>query len=212
MTGPEARAIRERLGLRVEDLAGILALTPHVVEGWEAGAARVPREVARDLRWRDALAAREALYATHGVGNCEWVEGWSRRTTKGGANRLKDAFAELDAHAAGCPTCRARAELDATLPPLPEPPSGGGVRLIGRIGEWIERRPQWLHVPLWVGATFASVTILRVAVAVLATAGRTGSARILLVGLAAIPASAATGFVVGLVWTALKSLYTRLRR
>ncbi|HEX2781695.1 MAG TPA: hypothetical protein VHM30_19475 [Gemmatimonadaceae bacterium] len=212
MTGPEARAIRERLGLRVEDLAADFDIPPETVEAWEAERTGVPRNVVRLLRWRDAIAARtatlEAAYVASGVAKCAWADSWWEKPAhRPGRRGFSQAVAELNRHFESCPTCQACAAFEKSLdlPPLPDPPAPGGVvGSLFRAQRWIETKPEPLRPALTVGGALGAFMLLRVLL-VDVTSGRGR----LTTDFGVVLGAAVYGLLVGGTWGTLLPLRRR---
>ena len=45
MTGEDLKKRRQRLALTQEDLANLLGVSDHTLDGWEAGSLKIPRSV-----------------------------------------------------------------------------------------------------------------------------------------------------------------------
>ena len=70
MTAAEFSAARRQLNWSVVQTAVAYSVTPPVVEGWEEGTLRIPKSVARDLRWRAAVEAQREILESSGLPEC----------------------------------------------------------------------------------------------------------------------------------------------
>src|SRR5689334_1281184 len=106
MSPDELASARARLGASSDQLAAELGITPHVYEAWERGRLRMPPRYDRILRFRLALADREAALVASGLPDCAWMREWRDGALQGGS------FAKhLEAgrrHASQCAVCQAR--------------------------------------------------------------------------------------------------------
>jgi DNA-binding XRE family transcriptional regulator len=161
MSPDELASARARLGASSDQLAAELGITPHVYEAWERGRLRMPARYDRILRFRLALADREAALVASGLPDCAWMREWRDGELQGGS------FAKhLEAgrrHASQCAVCQARERfVRETLPPLPDPPVPEWLTLVRRTLQWLSARPRWSR-PAIVGAAAAFlVSLLRV--------------------------------------------------
>lgn len=148
MTSAEFQAARLRLGWSREQAAAEYRLTPQMVDGIEEGTLAVPRDAARDLLWRAAVAEHLAILEASGLPGCEVAEEMDRRAAHTKGQALLDALQALDRHAQACDLCRARsAYLEEHAPPLPEMPMHGSARIFGAVNDAMERLPAPIRPP-----------------------------------------------------------------
>ena len=148
MTSAEVTAARERLGLSSDAMSAEFGMTPAIVSGWERGTVRVPTDVERMIRWRLAVAERDALLDASGLPSCAEAEAIDENATGKGGEQLLAILEQLERHGETCPVCRARAEfLERHAPPLPEFPMPRWIRAIGAITHLADRLPAPLRPP-----------------------------------------------------------------
>lgn len=142
MTAAEFTAARERLGWTAEQAAAEYDLTPSVVAAWERGTVKIPRDVARDLRWRAALEERKAVLDASGLPECPEARTLDQAAAQKEGEELIAGLEALTTHAKACPVCRARSEyMDRHAPPLPEFPMPRSVRVFGAFEALVKRLP-----------------------------------------------------------------------
>jgi hypothetical protein len=73
MTPEEFVQARVGLGFSPDVLAADLGLPPAVVAAWESGRDRIPAHIAKQLRWRAAIAERQRALAASNLPDCEWM-------------------------------------------------------------------------------------------------------------------------------------------
>lgn len=148
MTPSEFLAARKTLGLTHEEIASDLGLTPHVIAGFESGAARVPKAIEMELNWRVAHAQRNAIFAASGLPDCPVALEFQRTAAVAEQKDLLKAGEVFVAHMNNCPTCKAREEyLKRYAPPIPEMPMPASVRTVGHIESLLQRLPVPLRPP-----------------------------------------------------------------
>jgi hypothetical protein len=134
MTPAEFAAARQRLCWSLVDAAVEFNLTPNVIEGFESGAVRIPKAIAREIRFRSVLRERDEVLAASGLAECpEMVALDTALAAKGVEDHLA-ATRALIAHVKTCALCRERSDyVDRHGPPLPELP----ISWPHRIGVWL---------------------------------------------------------------------------
>ena len=130
MNAAEFREACRPLDLTGEELAEDLGVTPAIVCAWSAGEGRIPRRHAREIRWRTALAARDAALRDSGLDECRWINAHAEALLEcTSAEALRRYQQECEAHVASCRLCAARARYEAEhLGPAPLPPCVAGIR------------------------------------------------------------------------------------
>ena len=162
MSAAELIRARETLGYSANTLAADLGLPPAVVAAWEDGRDRVPRHIARDLRWRAAVTARHQAIDASGLPQCEWVTTFEARPQPQRAKALTAHLGELLKHSEGCPACLARAAFaDEHCPPLPPQPMPLWVVAVGKIGTFQDRLPTWARPAVTGGLAFGAYSVFR---------------------------------------------------
>lgn len=177
MTSDEFTAARERLGLTLADVAAEFGLTPAVVDAMGAGSVKVPRDMAKHLEWRVAVAEQQAVLDASGLPACPTADELDRATSEKSGDDLMAALQALNAHAETCPTCTARAEyLERHGPSIPDLPLPWWARAVDHVVRLTERLPAGLRPPegdvgegrrvgLVVAAAFSAFALLLMAVA-----------------------------------------------
>jgi hypothetical protein len=195
MTPAELTEARNRLGYSPEVLAADLGLPPGVVTAWESGRDRIPAHIAKDLRWRAAIAERQAALAASDLPDCDWMVALDAQPLP---TRLKAQVAraeQMAAHEKICPTCQARnAFVAERFPPLPPLPLAGEIRALVWIGERAERLPRWAQPAVWMAAAFGAYSLLKLVFLLPRIVARP---RLGLVALAGLSASIAIGGALG---------------
>lgn len=206
MTASELCAAQEKLGLSNEALAAELAVTPHVVDAWRAGSLAVPKKLAEELRWRAAIAERQAAVEASGLPACAWVREWEGRAVPTGLDAVEKHFKSLTTHSGSCATCIARDRyVEERFGPLPPPPSLGG--FMGTVFLLLEKVPAWGRPAAAGAAILGAIVSLRLLFALPSAwsePARLVEALIALV--AAMGAGAAGGFAYSLTRPALRRL------
>ena len=217
-TAADLTAAREALGLSRDALAAELGLTPAVIDAWEAGTLAVPKDEARQLRYRVAVQERDRLVAAAGLPECATADAILARAQAfyaSGGKDLKSANAilrEMETHRRDCPTCETRRAFVATLPPLPEMPLaqlGGGAGIMLRLSETIGRLPAWARPAAWGAIIIGAMVLFRVAIAMLA---RGPSVRLLQLALMGILVGGAMGAIGGITYALVRPRTRRFGR
>jgi hypothetical protein len=162
MDAAELCRARDTLEYTDDKLAADLGLPPNVVYSWSSGRAKVPRHIARDLRWRAALIEQNKMIAASGLPACEWVTAFEAQPTPEKLDARVKRLDELAEHTRVCPTCLAcEAYVQAHCPPLPEQPLPlwmKGARILASLAD---RLPTWAQPAVWVGAAFGAYSLFR---------------------------------------------------
>ena len=171
MTAQEFLAARERLGWTREHVAAEFDLTPAVVEAWERGTVKIPRDIGRDLRWRVAVEEQQAVLAASGLPECDEAAKFDRIVESKDADAIIAASDAYIAHVDVCPVCVARREYALRFgPAMPEFPMPRGARLVAWGAALVDRLPRLLRPPsgpagqgrwmgLWFGACFSALAV-----------------------------------------------------
>lgn len=208
MTSMEFVQARTTIGLSPDGLAADLGLPPGVVAAWESGRDRIPAHIAKDLRWRVAVAERQAALAASDLPECEWVaaveaEPWP--------TKLKERTARLErivAHEKACPTCLARESFIADrFPPMPPPPIAAEMRALGWVFQRAERLPRWAQPAVPMAMAFGAYSLLRI---VFMVPRMVAQPRIAVVALAGLSASVAIGGALGAAYGIFRMARERL--
>jgi transcriptional regulator with XRE-family HTH domain len=162
MLASEARAARIALGLSEDALAAETNTTPAIVDAWETGRIKVPRQAAVDLTWRMAQVERLAALETSGLPECSWIAAFDAEPE---AQKLRAQQARADrflAHNKECEICKARAAyITDRFPPMPPAPREGWVAVVMPIAERVQRLPAWAR-PIATGVIlFVAYSLLR---------------------------------------------------
>jgi hypothetical protein len=209
MDAAELCRARNALGFTDDRLAADLGLPPNVVSGWSSGRAKVPRHIARDLRWRAALVEQDRMLAEAGHPACEWVTAFEGQPLPEKLEARLKRLEELSEHARVCPTCLARdAYAQAHCPPLPERPLPMWIKGAGLLASLAERLPTWAEPAVYVGAAFGAYSLFRIVFLLprLVSHPRDG-----LVALAGLVASIGIGAVLGALYGGGKHLWTQVK-
>ena len=162
MDAAELCRARDLLGYDDAKLAADLGLPPNVVTAWSSGHDKVPRHIARDLRWRAAVITQEKLVADSGLPACEWLEAFEAQPVPEKLDARVKRLEKLNEHSRACPTCLAReAWVRAHCPPLPERPLPLWVKGVGLLVSLAERLPKWAQPSVYVGAAFGAYSLFR---------------------------------------------------
>lgn len=161
MSTVDAKAVRDKLGLGVADLADELGLTPDVVEAWETGKARLPAQVARELRWREAIFERERELSRHSP-ECDWIAAWRREVVPDTPRARAAHRASVVSHRKSCHYCQAReAYANVWFGDPPARPVGWWAKTLERISAPVRQWPRWTQPAAWIGASFGTFSLLR---------------------------------------------------
>ncbi|HEU4884980.1 MAG TPA: helix-turn-helix domain-containing protein, partial [Longimicrobium sp.] len=149
----QVRALRERRGWTLEQLADEVHASALEVSAWEAGAVAVPSRQALLIRWHtERLAWADALVAVRGE-LCSWArenapDPYDRILRNPASLRYPENAAVL-AHVAGCVACQAalaRARQIGGHPPKPDTSDS----LRARYWRWLDRLPDRAQWPFMV--------------------------------------------------------------
>jgi hypothetical protein len=208
MTPAELRTAQTSLGLSDDALADELTLTPNVIRSWHAGSVAIPEKESRFLRWRAAIAEREAAVKASGLPVCEWVKEWEAQPLPDESRAFVRRVQTLNAHGATCPVCLARVRYaEDRFGPMPPAPAGTG---LVRIFDLLERLPPWAR-PAATGAALLGVIVGGRALLVLPfISGKPGE--LLFSGVTAIGAAMAAGAAGGFAYSATRPILRRLGR
>ena len=186
MTAEEFVAVRKRLNMSGEDVAAEFNLTPAIVNAWERGSLRGPRNVAQQLQWRDAIEEQRKVLSASGLPECADAVELERATVGKEADALIASWDAFATHAAACPRCQARDEyLKQYGPAVPELPMPRLFRLFAWVTASAERLPRPLQLAagpathgrrmgLWIAACFSALAIAIAAMASISTVVRGG--------------------------------------
>lgn len=195
MTSAEFTQARVGLGLSPDILAVDLGLPPGVVAAWENGRDRIPAHIARDLRWRVAVAERQRALAASGLSDCEWMVALEAQPWP---TKLKARTARLEqvlAHEKACPICLAReAFIAERFPPMPPPPIAAEMRALGWVFQRAERLPRWAQPSVPMAMAFGAYSLLRI---VFLLPRMVAQPRVAVIAAAGLSASIAIGGAVG---------------
>jgi DNA-binding XRE family transcriptional regulator len=201
----QALAARADLELTTEELAEMLAVSERKVIAWEAGEIEISSRLAKRLVWKAANARQEHALVRSGLPECQWVNQVDYDWIKtGGIKGLRARIAEVNAHAAQCPTCLARERyVTEQLPPLPEFPKSHWQGFLFRTIEGFAHLPTWVRTAATVGLIVGAIVLVRFIIAALTT----GFSLDLLVNAARIVGLAVfMGTVGGITYTLCKPL------
>ena len=148
MTSAEFAAARQRLGWSLVDAAVECNVTPNVIEGFENGAVKIPKAIARNIRFQSAMREREDLLAAANFPECaEAIELEAALVASGGRN-LTAASDALLTHLKSCSLCGARRDyLNRHGPPIPELPTSTVYRILRRLNALLNRLPRAIRPP-----------------------------------------------------------------
>jgi transcriptional regulator with XRE-family HTH domain len=212
ITADEVRAIRERMGLTLAQLAGEMGIDADDLRKWEDGSVKPPRGTGQNLAYTVALLERRAALAASGLPECAWVTAWEQEPEAENLDRVTEQLERLNEHSAACPACLARERyVDQRFPPLPELYTPPFMRPLDVVMTAIDRLPRWLRpAALGAAAVFAMTAMRFVAVGIAAAFGGRfpgfgGMIPVLLLAMAA----GASG---GLVYSAVHPTFRRLGR
>jgi hypothetical protein len=212
MTGPEldVASIRTRLGLSVDGLAAELNVTPAVIEAWESGRASLTPYVASWLRWKDAVADREAAFVAAGLAPCRGLGALASSSLGRGLRGATRRTIAIREHLATCPTCLARQKYaDEQLPPMPPTPLRGWQRVALAITKAVQRLPSWARPAALSGGLLFALVMLRGLFLIPSAMSHPE----LLIGLAkAAGIATAAGVIGGLTYSAVREPLRRFGR
>ena len=145
MTSTEFATARQRLGWTPLETAIEYNVTPDVIEGFEKGSVRIPKRIARHIRFRSALRERQRVLAASGLPECAVMENLRRDTIGRKDDDLLAAAHAFAAHFKSCALCRERDAYSARHgPPLPDRPMPMFVRIVSWANALLDR----LHVAI----------------------------------------------------------------
>jgi transcriptional regulator with XRE-family HTH domain len=163
MDAHEAIALREQLGLTTDRLAAELGITPNVVSAWERASIRVPGRIAAELRWRAAIAERDAALATCDLPECTWLDDWSESDPPSGLQAQTEHYKRAAEHQASCPACQARSRfLHERFGPLPPRPKPWWLPPALWVGDRIRRLPKWGQSAATFAIAFGVYSLIRI--------------------------------------------------
>lgn len=160
MNPQEVRSARECLGLTHEQLAAEYGVTEGEVRLWEVKAGGIPKRYALQLAWDAALRKQEEAMAASGLPECAWLRDQQDRMP-GDPKKQEVWVGEIRTHVEGCETCQAREQFAEGLPPLPEPPMPGWVKVVGRFVDIVDRLPRWARPAAYGAAAIGIMTLIR---------------------------------------------------
>lgn len=142
----QVRALRERRGWTVEQLADEVHASSLEVSAWEAGTVQVPAKQALLIRWHTERAAwAEALHAAM-ERTCPWVRENAPDLYEQMFRNPDDSWYAREtlvrAHLAGCARCNdvwKQAERIGGFPAKPDTSDS----LRARYRRWVDRLPRW---------------------------------------------------------------------
>jgi hypothetical protein len=202
-------AARERLNLTSPTLAVELGLTPHVVAAFEDGSLAVPKDIAKEIRWRVAILERQEALETSGLADCAWVLTWEDAPMPWRSSEMVKHLEAFTDHTSTCPTCLARERfIDERFGPMPERPMSGWQGILLAITSRVERLPQLLQPAANGALLFLAMSAVRV---VFMLPRLTQTPHGWLLSLGALAASAAIGAVVGSAFAAARWGWRRMR-
>jgi hypothetical protein len=162
MSADELIRARATLGFSADTLAADLGLPPAIIAAWEDGRDRVPRHIAKHLRWLAAITERQQAIEASGLPECVWVEAFEARPEAKSMDARTKQLEELLAHSESCPACLARtAYANEHCPPLPPQPMPLWAVAFGHIGALQHRLPVWARPAVSVGLVFGAYSVVR---------------------------------------------------
>ncbi|HKW09761.1 MAG TPA: hypothetical protein VJO33_05235 [Gemmatimonadaceae bacterium] len=148
MTPTEFAAARHRLGWTLVEAAVEYNLTPNVIEGFESGSVKIPKAIARDIRFRCAFRERQDVLAASGLSECSILNDLDRAAIGKTGNDLTDAYEAMLEHVKSCSLCRERSEYaDSHGPPMPEIPTSKLFRIFEWSNSLLNRLPVAIRPP-----------------------------------------------------------------
>jgi transcriptional regulator with XRE-family HTH domain len=175
MRPEEVRALRDELGWTQEQLADAVGVSPLEVSAWEAGAVSVVLSDAETLGRVAKRERGERAWNAAGARPCAWgVDTRARIESLTAADNWDPLFetAELlRKHQASCALCRRAAEVEQSLPPVPDLPlplsAGGFLSFVFRTMHMGARLPAWLRFPIRAGVIGGWLVLLTLVLALL---------------------------------------------
>lgn len=167
----EVRALRDEFGWTQEQLAEAAGVSPLEVSAWEAGAVFVCLDDAIRLEEAARRERRERAWDAADARPCGWGTDVRARLERAGEDIDFELIEELDKHAKQCALCRRAAEVEKSLPPVPDLPlplsAGGFIGFVFRTMGMGARLPAWLRVPIRVGVFGGWLVLLTLVLALL---------------------------------------------
>ena len=210
MDAVELQHAKEVLEFSDDKLAADLGLPPGVVRAWSTGKDRVPRHIARDLRWRVAVREQQQALEASGLPTCDWITALEAQPVPAKLEARAKQLEALQAHVSACPTCQARdAWVASHCPPLPERPLPLWLKVLGRFAQFVDGLPPWASPAAYGAAFFGVYSLFRVVFVLprMASHPREG-----LVALAGLAMSISLGALLGLIYGTSKYFWQRRRR
>jgi small-conductance mechanosensitive channel len=148
MTSTEFAAARQRLGWTALEAAVEYNMTPSIIEEFERGSVKIPKAIARDIRFRSAMWERQQVLAASGLPECSVRVDLDRAAIGKKGNDLIAAIDALVAHVKSCALCRERSEYaEQHGPPLPDVPMSMLLRIAGWANALLNRLPGAIRPP-----------------------------------------------------------------
>jgi hypothetical protein len=207
MDALELQKAKEVLEFSDEKLAADLGLPPATVRAWSQGEDRVPRHIARDLRWRVAVRQQHQALDASGLPTCDWVTALEAQPVPAKLAARSKQLEALQAHVSECPTCKARdAWVASHCPPLPERPLPLWLKLLARLAQFAESLPPWASPAVYWAAFFGVYSLFRVVSWLPRIRSHPREGLTALIGLAA---SISIGALLGLLYGSTKYLWQK---
>lgn len=163
MTPSELVAARTWLGLSPDQLAGSLGLPPAVINAWESGRDGIPAHRAKSLRWRAAIAERQAALAASGLPACEWMAAVEAKPEPATLEAQTAQLEQIMAHEGTCSICATREQfIDERFPPMPPRPISAGWRALGWVFQRAELLPRWAQPAVPMALSFGAYSLLKI--------------------------------------------------
>jgi hypothetical protein len=163
MTSLELGRARTLLGFSSDTLAADLGLPPAIVAAWESGRDKIPAHIARDLRWRVAIAERRSALDASGLPECGWLLALEAEPEP---TKLAAQTARLEkviAHEQDCPVCLAREQyVSDHFPPMPPRPIAAPLRALRWVFAHAETLPRWAQPAVPTAMAFGAYSLFRI--------------------------------------------------
>lgn len=154
----QVRALRERRGWTVEQLADEVHAPALEVSAWEAGTVAVPPKQALLIHWMtDVDAWRAALDESRGR-SCAWVREHGPDLYERMFRGTRGVADGADEHVPGCAACTAALERARRMGGYPARPDTSG-SLGARYWHWVDRLPRWAQGPFAVAGAAVGITL-----------------------------------------------------